>query len=112
MMTNQRTVHTPVGQVVIKKKPLRHVVLNRAAQGERYVNCILPTLTDPNEIWLIEYSDGSLRYRFFKFFRSKRHMLVIVKQNINSNLFWNAIAAKARYMDYQRTGVLLYLKEK
>ena len=37
-------------------------------------------------------------------------MLVIVKQNATSNLFWNAIVAKARYMDHQRTGVLLYLK--
>ena len=106
-MINKRIVHTPLGQVVIKKKPLRHVVLNRAAQGERYVNFILPTLTDPSEIWLTEYSDG-FRYQFFKFFKGKRHMLVIVKKNATSNLFWNAIAAKPRYIDHKRVGILLY----
>ena len=72
-------VCTPLGKVVIKKELLKHVSENRLALREQYANFILPVLTNPNEIWLTEYSDG-FRYRFIKLFKGKRHMLVIVKK--------------------------------
>ena len=104
-----RRVRTPLEPVIIQKDFLIHVVEKRAAARERYANFIIPTLTDPNEVWLASYNDG-FRRRFIKFFQGKKNMLVVARENIDGNLFWNAMPADSKYIDNQRTGVLLYNK--
>ena len=52
---NVRFVETPLGRVVIKKDLLTHVVEKRDQMRERYSNFILPTLENPNEVWLVRY---------------------------------------------------------
>ena len=39
-------------------------------------------------------------------------MLVVVRENIDGSLLWNAIPAKSSYVDKQRVGVLLYERRK
>ena len=102
-----RRVRTPLEPVIIQKDFLIHVIKKRAAARERYANFIVPTLTDPNEVWLASYNDG-FRRRFIKFFQGKKNMLVVARENMDGSLFWNAIPADSRYIDNQRTGVLLY----
>ena len=93
----------------MQKYYLEHIVAKWTAAQERYANFILPTLAEPNEVWLTEYSDG-FRRRFIKFFRGDKNMLVIVRENTEESLLWNAIPAEARYIDKQRTGILFYNK--
>ena len=104
---SHRRVQTPLELVVIRKDFLPHVVAKRSAARERYANFIIPTLAEPNEIWLTAYKDG-FRRRYIKFFHGKKDVLVIVKENKDGGLFWNMIPAEPRYIDKQRIGVLLY----
>ena len=74
---------------------------------------IIPTLMNPNEVWLTGYKDG-FRRQFIKLFKgkNKKAMLVVVRENIDGSLFWNAIpTSKMNYVDGQRKGVLLYKNE-
>ena len=103
-----RNIRTPLEPVVVSKRGLRYISGKRLATRERYANFILPTLTDPNEIWLARYDDGSFRRRFIKLFRGRKNMLIIARENINGSLFWNAIPVQENYVDNQRTGTLLY----
>ena len=105
---NYRLIHTPLKPVLITKKGLKHISEKRQAARERCANFILPTLMEPNKIWLTAYEDGSLRRRFIKLFKGKKSMLVIARENVGGSLFWNAIPAQANYIDNQRIGVLLY----
>jgi len=99
-------VDTPLEPVVIKKDLLTHVVAKRDQTRERYSNFILATLVEPDEIWLAGYADG-FRRRFIKLFKGK-NMLVVVRENVDGGVFWNAIPSKHHYIDDQRAGVLLY----
>ena len=103
-----RLIRTPREPVVVINEGLKHISEKREAFRERYANFILPALMEPNEIWLTTYENGSLRRRFIKLFKGKKNMLVITRENIDGSLFWNAIPAKSKYIDNQRSGVLLY----
>ena len=105
---SDRLIRTPQEPVVVPKEGLKHISEKREAFRERYANFILPTLMEPNEIWLTVYENGSLRRRFIKLFKDGKSMLVITRENTGGSLFWNAIPAKLKYIDNQRTGVLLY----
>ena len=69
---NSRYIHTPLEPVVVSKERLKHTSEKRAAFRERYASFIIPTLTDPNEIWLTRYKDGSFRRRFIKLFKGEK----------------------------------------
>lgn len=99
-------------RVIIHKEQLKHIVEKRRDARERYVNLILPALIDPNEVWLTQYRDGSLRRRFIKLFKGGKAILVVVRENIDGSLLWNVIPARQSYIDNQRVGVLLYEKGK
>ena len=104
---NSRYIRTPLEPVVVNEELLKHMSEKRPSVREKYANFILPALTDPNEIWLTRYKDGSFRRRFIKLFKGEKNMLVIARENKNDSLFWNAIPANSRYIDGQRTGTLL-----
>ena len=103
-----RQINTPVEPVFVKLQHMRHMMLKREHQRERFANFILPTLEKPNEVWLTEYKDG-FRRQFIKSFKSKKNMLIIVRENQDGSLFLNAIfTSKVNYINNQRKGVLLY----
>ena len=101
------TLHEPV---IIHRQHIRHVFTKREQHREKFINWIIPTLEKPNEIWLTEYDDGFRRH-FIKFFKGKKSMLVIARENKNGSLFWNIIpTSKTNYIDRRRKGRLLYKK--
>ena len=55
---NYRIIRTPREPVIVSKELLKHISKKRVALRERYANFILPTLMEPNEIWLTKYDDG------------------------------------------------------
>ena len=103
-----RRVNTPLESVIIHRQHIRHILLKRDQQREKFINHIIPTLTAPDEIWLTGYKDG-FRRQFIKAFKDKNNMLIIVRENLDGSLFWNAIPTnKPNYVDGRRKGVLLY----
>ena len=105
-----RLVKTPYEPVIIDRRCLRHIFMKRDQQREKFINWIIPTLTDPNEIWLTEYEDGFRRH-FIKFFKGKKNMLVIARENKDGSFLWNAIpTSRIDYIDGRRKGRLLYKK--
>ncbi len=63
-----KTSHEPV---IIHRRYIRYIFIKRSHRREKFINWIIPTLTDPNEIWLTEYEDGFRRH-FIKFFKGKK----------------------------------------
>lgn len=107
---------TPDGdRAVIHKGWLRHIV-GQESNGirdarERFAKFILPTLQDPDEIWLV----GG-RKRFIKVFASgkggkSRPMLLVLENLADEFLLWTAYRVRAPEINKQRTGTLLYSRE-
>jgi len=107
---DSRLINTPVGSVLIKENKLQHIVEKRSDARERHVSLIIPTITDPDEVWLTEYS-YDFRRGFIKVFRGKKrhtHALVITKEDAAESLFWNFMPSRPSHLDKRRVGVLLY----
>lgn len=105
-----RMVETPVGPVVLQHDLVRHMVQKEDAKRERYAAFVLPTLEEPDEVWLTAYADG-FRRRYVRFFQDS-NMLLIVRVNRDGSLFWNGIKIRDREIDKNRLGILLYQHKK
>lgn len=95
--------------VIIHRDRLRYPLKSRAEARERYANFILPTLSDPYEIWLTDYDDG-VRKHYVGAFTRHRNVLVVVRPGSGGNLLWNFMQADDRRMNGHRLGTLLYSK--
>lgn len=104
-----RRVETPVGPVMLQRALVAHMVQKELATRERYANFVLPTLEDPDEVWLTAYAD-SYRRRYVAFF-PERNMLVIVRVNRDGSIIWNGIKMRDKEIDKNRMGILLHRKE-
>ncbi len=103
------SVDTPAGAVVIRDASLVHVVEKRLDQRERYASMVLPTLTDPTEVWATRYDDGSYRHRYIKIFKgAKADLLVVVMVQPDGNIFWNMMQRDRRRMNEMRLGVPIH----
>jgi len=109
-IVDKRTVYIPAlnENVIITKELLGHVVEKRGNHRERYSEWIIPTLTDPFEIWSTKYDDGSTRKRFIKLFDAKYNLYVIVMVNPDGGILWNVINKRTHQLDKEREGILLY----
>ncbi len=105
-----RLVETPVGSVMLQADLVRHMVAKEQDARERYANFVLPTLEEPDEVWLTAYADG-YRRRYVRFFRDS-NMMIVVRVNRDGSLFWNGIRIRDREIDKSRLGILLHLHKK
>ena len=64
--TSWRSVPTPVGDVTVRRKAAGYIA-GKTGRG-RYANRILPTLTDPDEVWQVAFDDGTFRTRYIKLY--------------------------------------------
>ena len=64
--TSWRSVPTPVGDVTVRRKAAGYIA-GKTGRG-RYANRILPTLTDPDEVWRVAFDDGMFRTRYIKLY--------------------------------------------
>jgi SPP1 gp7 family putative phage head morphogenesis protein len=104
-----RIIETPIEQVILRSEFIPHLVEKRTDLRERYVNFLIPSLTNPYEIYLTEYEDG-FRERYIGLFTGKENLLVVVRLNKDGSLLWNIMQAGNKAMNYQRIGALLYGK--
>lgn len=105
-----RMVQTPVERMVMRNEWLPHLVDDELNARERYANFILPTLTDPFEVYLTAYEDG-YRMRYIGLFTGKNDLLVVVRENKDGSLLWNIMQRDDRRMNAAREGALLYWKD-
>lgn len=104
---SQVHIASPLGDILIQRSSLRHIVEKRQDARERYVRFAVDTLTGPLEIWRVAYSNGSARLAFIGAYETKRQMLVVV--NIQAgNVLWNFMQADAKALNKHRHGELLY----
>lgn len=104
-----RTVSTPLGQRTIWRDKLAHMVAKEVDARERYANYVLPTLTQPYEVWLKEHADGKLRENYVGIYREGRNaLLVVVRINRDGSLLWNMMQRPPKDMDRLREGWLVY----
>ncbi len=104
---SQIIVKTPVGNVLIEENGLRHI---SKANREQYAKFIIPTLTEPNEVYQTKYSDKKKRYHFFKFFKIKnKAAFSVVRINRDGSIFVTFfIPDSLKYIDERRVGILLH----
>lgn len=114
--TSWRRVPTPVGDVTIRRKAAGYIAGKRG-RGQ-YANRILPTLTDPDEVWQVAFDDGTLRTRYIKLYDDPGiggSLCIVSKLPDGQEVFINYIPmsdlpendAEAR-IDIQRIGSLLF----
>ena len=126
----RRQVVTPDGldDVIIRKDKLPHIVEEGKGNRERYANHILPTLTDPLEVWLAETErltptgekQRIFRRRFIALFGDNnkgKQGLALVEERKDGSLLWTFVPSnfvpsnKTNYLDGKRKGFLLYRKQ-
>jgi|SRR3990167_5766796 hypothetical protein len=98
---------TPVGIVTVIRDKLVHIVEKRPDARERYVNYAIDTLTDPFEVWRVEYDNGGHRLAFIGAYEGKRQMLVIV-ETIGGDVLWNFMHSDAKSLNRHRHGMPIY----
>lgn len=110
----RRYVKTPVDTVLIDREITAHVVEKEQDARERYADYILPTLTDPNEVWITAYANGEkieYRKRYIKAFKGNkknRGGLAVAAVRPDGSLLWNFIPTDPSGLDRNREGELLY----
>ena len=106
-----RVISSPVEDVVITSKLVNYLIKhNKDTERFKFANFIIPTLTNPNEVWLSQYTDGTYRPNYIAYFKDVKDMAVIVKLAKDGNIVWNAIPANDRYINNVRVGNLRYRK--
>jgi len=107
-----RLVQTAVGTVTILDRLLTHVVEKRPDSRERFARFILPTLTQPDEVWSTVYEDDTTRRRFIKLFAgSKYDILVIVTEQADGSVLWNVMNRERDGMNALRKGTLVFRRD-
>jgi len=94
---------------IVHRARLKHMVEKRKDARERYAKYIIPTLTDPFEIWLTDYEDG-LRKQYIGLFTGKENLLVVIRLQRDGSILWNIMQAKDKDMNKHRIGWLLWGK--
>ncbi len=110
--TPRRFVETPVERVLLDLDRTAHITEKFDDHRERFANHILPTLSEPNEVWMAYYDDGTFRKRYLKVFESKgekrRGGLSVAVETPDGQLLYNFIPMGYRGINRNREGSLLY----
>jgi hypothetical protein len=107
-------IDTPVGKVLFTKQLLAHAVEKREQRRERYANYVISTLSNPYEVYLTKYADGSRRMHYIGMFRDKegqRKTFLAITLMRDGGIFWNAMSAKSKYLNKSRKGWLIHEKK-
>ena len=106
-----RRVATPVDEVLLTQQWALHVTEKRDQARERYANRILPTLEDPDEVWMTLYDTPrgpEYRMSYVKAFDDFRSALSIVTELQDGSVLYNFMPVRSRGLNGRRVGTLLY----
>ena len=107
-LTPRRTVRTPVDDVLLDRGKVAHITEKYRDHRERYANRILPTLTEPSEVWMTWYDNGMFRKRYVKVFEGDAGGLAVAEEAPGGAVLFQFIPMGRRGINRNREGVLLY----
>lgn len=108
-----RRISAAFEDVVVDDRLVDKLIRSEDQSRLQYANRILPTLQNPNEVWIAEYANGEFRKHYIKGWADGKVTLVIVAEtHEGSNLVYNfiPISSKPRKINKKRKGALVYLK--
>ena len=112
----RRFIKTPVEQVLLDLDKTAHITTKFGEHRERFANRIIPTLAEPNEVWMAYFDDGTFRKRYLKVFaresRKRQGGLSVVTETPGGQLLYNFIPIDPGGINRNRVGSLLYPKGK
>ncbi|EPX6970181.1 PBECR2 nuclease fold domain-containing protein [Vibrio parahaemolyticus] len=100
-------IKTVIGDVLVQRSNIEHIVEKRNDARERYAPHALATITNPFEVWEVLYDNGDKRYAFISLFSSKRQVLVVVSIWEN-NVLWNFMNTDKKGLNKHRHGNLIF----
>lgn len=112
-------IDTPFRPVEIRMRGVQHVAQDRQGRRERRANRILPTLQDPDEVWLTLYAvagEGGrpdrpeVRTHYLKVWDDGGSFSVAAEDHAGG-LFWTWFPADWGALNARRRGILAYAKE-
>lgn len=104
-------VATPLGEKVVLRDKLPHMVAKRESNREKFAGYVLPTLQDPFEVWLKQHEDGFFRENYIGLFQDdKNALLVVVRINRDGSILYNIMQSDERRMNKRREGWLIWQK--
>ncbi len=104
---------TPIDEVRLTAATAGYIASKTQDHRERFANRIVPTLEDPEEIWMTLYDNGEYRKHYLKWWDDDSASFSIVTEDGHGNLLYNAIPkVKESYAEKRRTGTLLYKRRK
>jgi hypothetical protein len=104
---DQKSITTVVGEVIVLKDKLEHIVAKRQDARERYVHFAIATMIAPYEVWKVQYDEGVVRLAFIGVFDGKRQMLVVVDMS-EGHILWNFMHGDRSSLNKHRNGELVY----
>ncbi len=108
-----KTIKTPVGKRTISRYLLPHTVEKELDKREKYANFLLPTLQNPQEIWLAQGADGKLRENYIGLFQgAKNGILCVIRINTDGTLLYNFMQSEIQKLNKLRMGWLLFKDKK
>ncbi len=111
-----RRVATPDGvdDVVIHDDMLPHIADHEDKARVRFANRLLPTLEDPDEVWLAGYKndrgDYEFRRHFIRGWDDKKATFTVVAEGADGWLFYTFFPLRNRSINSKRIGELLYYR--
>lgn len=101
------SLNSIIGDVVVMRSNLEHIVEKRNDARERYAVHAFETIKNPFEVWEVLYDNGDRRYAFISLFSDKRQVLVVVSIWEN-NVLWNFMNTDKKGLNKHRHGNLIY----
>lgn len=106
-----RAIDTVMDRVIISDNMLQHIAASGDKLRVRYANRILPTLQNPDEIWITGYDNGEFRKHYIKVWKDKAILVIVADIITETNgrilLFHNFIPQN-RGINKKRIGALFY----
>lgn len=106
-----RVINTVLDGVVISDNMLQHIAASEDRLRVRYANRVLPTLKNPDEIWITQYDNDEFRKHYIKIWKDKAFLVVVADIVTETDgrilLFYNFIPQK-RGINKKRIGALFY----
>ena len=91
---------------------IAHVVAKEGDARERHAARILPTLQDPDEVWMTYYDNGQIRMRYLKAWAGRGGGLAVAEDTREGLVLWNFIPMRADALNSQRVGWLVHAADR
>lgn len=112
--STKRLIKTPFQTVEFDEGNAVHIAKDRKIRRERYSNFFVPTLEEPDEMWMTKYDDGIERVTYIKYYKNTdgTNLQAVVSHNESKvkEYLITIIPKKYKSVNNNRIGELYYVK--